>query len=72
MRATIRVSRKPCERSWARTSKRASTVPWVELSAKLKVKIEDARATMRLFMNIREEYESGLAHGKDVVAALPT
>ncbi|RSH84252.1 uncharacterized protein EHS24_005764 [Apiotrichum porosum] len=34
--------------------------------------IEDARATMDVFLAVREEYETGLAQGHDVVACVPT
>ncbi|KLT40162.1 ribonuclease H-like protein [Cutaneotrichosporon oleaginosum] len=33
--------------------------------------LEDARATMDIFLSVREEYEAALASGDDVVAAVP-
>lgn len=34
-------------------------------------KLEDARATMDVFLSVRETYEAALAAGDDVVAGLP-
>ncbi|ORY26330.1 ribonuclease H-like domain-containing protein [Naematelia encephala] len=33
--------------------------------------VEDARATMALFMTVRDDYETSLARGQDVVAGVP-
>ena len=35
------------------------------------LQVEDARAAMRLFLSVREEYERSLARGEECVSGLP-
>ena len=39
--------------------------------SKLIIQVEDARATMKIFLKVREEYEQALIGGEEVVAGIP-
>lgn len=39
--------------------------------SKLIIQVEDARATMKIFLKVREEYEQALMRGEEVVAGIP-
>ena len=39
--------------------------------SKLINQVEDARATMKIFLKVREEYEQALMRGEEVVAGIP-
>ena len=55
----------------ARPGKSSSSTPFRCVVIPTHAQVEDARASMRLFMHVREEFEKALASYQDCVAGIP-